>query len=84
MKQAACGGTGCAVLNGETLLWAVHGDAVRWVGWGAAQGPLESWLRTSARGREGSVAVGRSSLPGLSFVDGEGVLDRRIITMIQT
>lgn len=66
-------------------LWAVHGDAVRWVGWGAAQGPLESWLQTSARGREGSVAVGKSSLPGLSFVDGEGnVLDRMIITVIQT
>lgn len=41
MKQAACGGTGCAVLNGETLLQAVHWAAVGGLG-GEGLVPLDS------------------------------------------
>lgn len=41
MKQAACGGTGCAVLNGETLLPAVHWAAVGGLA-GEGLAPLDS------------------------------------------
>lgn len=41
MKQAACGGTGCAVLNGESLLPAVHGAAVGGLA-GEGLAPLDS------------------------------------------
>ena len=38
VKQAACGGTGCAVLNGETLLREVRREAVGGLGGGDGSG----------------------------------------------
>lgn len=52
MKQAACGGTGCAVLNGEPLLRAVYWEAVGGMG-------AEGLVSTRSGSQHGEWACGK-------------------------
>lgn len=65
MKQAACGGTGCAVLNGETLLqshWAALGGLHRERSVSIGLTGSRPWLRKGMwRGEEGGGGVGGRS-----------------------
>lgn len=61
MKQAACGGTGCAVLNGETLLRASEWEAVGGSDVGRLSVPWTHGWGPHPEGGKGRVAVGRPS-----------------------
>lgn len=78
MKQAASGGTGCAVLNGETLSQAVCWEAVGGLGEeGLVSAGFRLWF--SVRGAwlwEDLVSL-------VQLIEGEGEIpDRRITAMI--
>lgn len=80
MKQAACGGTGCAVLNGETLLqshWAALGGLQRKRSVSIGLTGSRPWPE------EGNVARGGDLVRLSSANRGCGdILDRKIIAVI--
>lgn len=78
VKQAASGGTGCAVLNGETLSQAVCWEAVGGLGEeGLVSAGFRLWFSVrGARLWEDLVSL-------VQLIEGEGdILDRRITAMI--